>query len=163
MPVTDCMGLIRKTMFMVPFPEHTAFRISRWYRNLPFSGLPAAGIPIKSLFPMCPAVFIDLSQKLLPIGFRRRRDRFFHFLMDVCVCFDMGSIHKYNFWGKITALLRLKKDPGKHLFYSVLAESVPKVITDGGKMGDRFIEQISQKHRYAMFLLISSTEDSLLR
>ena len=29
MPVTDCMGFIRKTMFMVPFPEHAAFRISR--------------------------------------------------------------------------------------------------------------------------------------
>lgn len=29
MPVTDCMGLIRKTMFMIPFPEHAALRISR--------------------------------------------------------------------------------------------------------------------------------------
>ena len=65
--------------------------------------------------------------------------------MDVCVCFDMGPVHKYNFRGKITALLRLKKDPGKPLFYGVLAESVPEVLTDGGKMRDRFIEQISQK------------------
>ena len=28
MLVTDCMGFLRKTMFMVPFPEHAAFRIS---------------------------------------------------------------------------------------------------------------------------------------
>ena len=28
MPVTDCMGLIRKTMFMLPFAEHAALRIS---------------------------------------------------------------------------------------------------------------------------------------
>ena len=45
----------------------------------------------------------------------------------------------------LTALLRLKKDPCKHLFYSVLVESVPEVITDGGKMRNRFIEQIAKK------------------
>ncbi len=61
--------------------------------------------------------------KLLLIGFRRRKNRFFHFLIDVCVCFDMGSVHKYHFQGKITALLRLKKNPGRHLFYGVLASS----------------------------------------
>ena len=94
---------------------------------------------------MCPAIFIDLFHKLLLIGFRRRRDRFFHFLIDVRVCFDMGPVHKHYFRGKITALLRLKKDPGKHLFYGIFTEPVPEVITDGGKMRDRFIEQISQK------------------
>ena len=94
---------------------------------------------------MCLAILIDLFHKLFLIGFRCRGDRFFHSFMDVCVCFDMGPVHKYNFRGKITALLRLKKDPCKHLFYSVLVESVPEVITDGGKMRNRFIEQIAKK------------------
>lgn len=57
----------------------------------------------------------------------------------------MGTVHKHNFRGKITALLSLKKYPCKNLLYGTFAEAVPEVITDGGKMGNRFIEQVPQK------------------
>ncbi len=86
----------------------------------------------------------SISARIL-ISFRRRRDPLFHFLIDVCVCLDMGPVHKHNFRGKITALLRLKKYPCKNLLYGIFSETVPEVITDGSEMGNRFIEQIPQK------------------
>lgn len=130
---------------MIPFSEHTAFRIGCRCRDFLFHSFPTVGIPVKQLFPMCLPVFIDLLHGLFLIDFGRRRDHFFHFLIVVGVCFDMGTVHKHNFRGKIIAPVRFKKYSCKNLLYGIFAEAVPEVITDDGEMGNHFIEQILQK------------------
>ena len=90
-------------------------------------------------------VFIDLFQQLFFIGSGSCRDRFFHLFMDVSVGFDMGAVHENNFRGKIPAFVCLKENPCKDLFDGIFCKTMPEVITDGGKMGNRFVQKIAQE------------------
>lgn len=69
-------------------------------------------------------------------------DAFYRFF-DICVCLDMGAVNINGFREKITAALYFKQNPRKNHLNNIFCKTMPEVITDCGKMGDRLVQWIS--------------------
>ena len=55
----------------------------------------------------------------------------------------MGAVNINGFREKITAALYFKQNPRKNHLNNIFCKTMPEVITDCGKMGDRLVQWIS--------------------
>ena len=83
------------------------------------------------LFPMGFPVCVDLVHEFLCVPLCLNGHFFLYRLLEICVCLDMGSVHKHYAGSYVPGLYHFHEDPAEDPVYGFGCKTVTEVITNG--------------------------------